>query len=105
MIGTICGCDIYDDYAHHPMEVQAVIQAACQKFPIKSLLVVFQNHTYSRLAALKDDFAIALCGADQVVVTEVYAAREIDVGNVGGRELAASVIARHVNTSLLWVMW
>ncbi|XP_061999592.1 uncharacterized protein LOC133716986 [Rosa rugosa] len=93
MIGTICGCDIYDDYAHHPMEVQAVIQAARQKFPIKSLLVVFQPHTYSRLAALKDDFASALCDADQVVVTEVYAAREIDVGNVGGRELAASVIS------------
>ncbi|KAK9914315.1 hypothetical protein M0R45_038101 [Rubus argutus] len=92
MIGTIFGCHIYDDYAHHPTEVGTVIQAARQRFPTKSLLVVFQPHTYSRLAALKDDFASALRGADQVVVTEVYAAREIDVGNVGGRELAASII-------------
>ncbi|ONI25400.1 hypothetical protein PRUPE_2G300700 [Prunus persica] len=92
MIGTIYGCHIYDDYAHHPTEVSAVIQAARQRFPNKSLLVVFQPHTYSRLAALKDDFANALCDADQVVVTEVYAAREIDEQNVGGRELAATII-------------
>ncbi|KAL6291556.1 hypothetical protein ACE6H2_009066 [Prunus campanulata] len=92
MIGTIYGCHIYDDYAHHPTEVSAVIQAARQRFPNKSLLVVFQPHTYSRLAALKDDFAKALCEADQVVVTGVYAAREIDEQNVGGRELAATII-------------
>ncbi|BBG98322.1 septum site-determining protein MIND [Prunus dulcis] len=92
MIGTIYGCHIYDDYAHHPTEVSAVIQAARQRFPNKSLLVVFQPHTYSRLAALKDDFANALRDADQVVVTEVYAAREIDEQNVGGRELAATII-------------
>ncbi|XP_009377604.2 UDP-N-acetylmuramate--L-alanine ligase-like [Pyrus x bretschneideri] len=92
MIGTVCGCHIYDDYAHHPTEVSAVIQAARQRFPVKSLLVVFQPHTYSRLTALKDDFTNALRDADQVVVTEVYAAREKDVENVGGRELAATII-------------
>ncbi|XP_021826956.1 uncharacterized protein LOC110767660 isoform X2 [Prunus avium] len=92
MIGTIYGCHIYDDYAHHPTEVSAVIQAARQRFPNKSLLVVFQPHTYSRLAALKDDFANALSDADQVVVTGVYAAREIDEQSVGGRELAATII-------------
>ncbi|KAM1029557.1 hypothetical protein ACFX2A_043056 [Malus domestica] len=77
------------------IEVSAVIQAARLRFPVKSLMVVFQPHMYSRLAAMKDDFANALRGADQAVVTEVccldtqfYAAREIDVQNVGGRELA-----------------
>ncbi|KAM1254046.1 hypothetical protein ACFX2J_041845 [Malus domestica] len=94
----VCNC-IYDDYAHHPSEVSAVIQAARPRFPVKSPMVVFQPHMYSRLAAMKDDFANALRGADQAVVTEVccldtrfYAAREIDVQNVGGRELAATVI-------------
>uniref|UniRef100_A0A2N9G5R3 Mur ligase C-terminal domain-containing protein n=1 Tax=Fagus sylvatica TaxID=28930 RepID=A0A2N9G5R3_FAGSY len=92
MIGTICGCHIYDDYAHHPTEIRAVLQAARQRFPFKALWVVFQPHTYSRLAALKDEFATALSDADQVVVTAVYAAREIDVWNVSGSDLAASII-------------
>ncbi|CAN6705786.1 unnamed protein product [Malus baccata var. baccata] len=68
------------------IEVSAVIQAARPRFPVKSPMVVFQPHMYSRLAAMKDDFANALRGADQAVVTEVY------VQNVGGRELAATVI-------------
>lgn len=46
VIGTIYGCHIYDDYAHHPTEVRAVLQAARQRFPDKTLLVVFQPHTY-----------------------------------------------------------
>ena len=46
LIGTVCGCLIYDDYAHHPTEVRAVLQAARQRFPLKALLVVFQPHTY-----------------------------------------------------------
>lgn len=46
MIGSIYGCQIYDDYAHHPTEVRAVLQAARQRFPYKALLVVFQPHTY-----------------------------------------------------------
>lgn len=46
MIGAIHGCHIFDDYAHHPTEVRAVIQAARQRFPFKSVLVVFQPHTY-----------------------------------------------------------
>ncbi|GFZ01117.1 hypothetical protein Acr_14g0007520 [Actinidia rufa] len=71
MIGSVRGCHIFDDYAHHPTEVRAVIQAARHIFQQKDLLVVFQPHTYSRLAALKNEFATALSDADLVVVTEV----------------------------------
>ncbi|WKA07292.1 hypothetical protein VitviT2T_025137 [Vitis vinifera] len=92
LIGTVCGCLIYDDYAHHPTEVRAVLQAARQRFPLKALLVVFQPHTYSRLAALKSDFATAFSDADQVLVTEIYAARETNVWNVSGKDLATSII-------------
>ncbi|KAL5567920.1 hypothetical protein UlMin_024495 [Ulmus minor] len=92
MIGSIYGCQIFDDYAHHPTEVCAVLQAARQRFPLKSLLVVFQPHTYSRLAALKDEFSIALSCADQVVVTGVYAARDADYWNVSGKTLSDSII-------------
>lgn len=45
IIGNIYGCHILDDYAHHPTEVSAVLQAARQRFPFKALLVVFQPHT------------------------------------------------------------
>ncbi|XP_031391040.1 uncharacterized protein LOC116203448 isoform X2 [Punica granatum] len=88
-VGSVCGCDIYDDYAHHPTEIRAVLQAARAVFPFKTLTVVFQPHTYSRLAALIDNFATALRGADRVVVTAVYAAREKDVWGVSGRDLAS----------------
>lgn len=46
MIGRIHECHIYDDYAHHPTEVRAVLQAARQRFPCKDIVVVFQPHTY-----------------------------------------------------------
>ncbi|EOY23304.1 hypothetical protein QUC31_008199 [Theobroma cacao] len=92
LIGEIHGCHIYDDYAHHPTEVYVVLQAARQRFPFKRLLVVFQPHTYSRLAVFKDDFAVALSYADYIVVTAVYSVRESGAWNVSGKDLAASII-------------
>ncbi|OMO68391.1 hypothetical protein CCACVL1_19984 [Corchorus capsularis] len=92
MIGKIHGCHIYDDYAHHPTEVYMVLQAARQRFPMKRLVVVFQPHTYSRLAALKDDFAQALSNADHIVVTAVYSVREVGNWNVSGKDLTDSII-------------
>ncbi|KAJ0966934.1 hypothetical protein J5N97_023851 [Dioscorea zingiberensis] len=92
LIGKINGCHIYDDYAHHPAEVRAVLHAARQKFPSQALWVVFQPHTYSRLAALMKDFTTAFTDADYVIVTEIYAAREINIWNSDGRDLANSII-------------
>ncbi|KAH1080451.1 hypothetical protein J1N35_020212 [Gossypium stocksii] len=87
------GCHIYDDYAHHPTEVYFVLQAARQRFPSMRLVVVFQPHTYSRLAALKDDFAVALSHADHILVTAVYSVREAGPRNVCGKDLATSIIS------------
>ncbi|XVE58477.1 hypothetical protein DITRI_Ditri04bG0172600 [Diplodiscus trichospermus] len=92
MIGKLHGCHIYDDYAHHPTEVYMVLQAARHTFPLKRLLVVFQPHTFSRLAALKDDFAIALSYADHIVITAVYSVREVAPWNFCGKDLATSII-------------
>ncbi|KAL3524315.1 hypothetical protein ACH5RR_017149 [Cinchona calisaya] len=92
MIGEFHGCQIYDDYAHHPSEVRAVLQAARQKFPNKGILVIFQPHTYSRLAVLKSEFATAFGDADEVIITEIYAARETNLWNVSGRDLALSIV-------------
>ncbi|XP_028065269.1 uncharacterized protein LOC114268315 isoform X2 [Camellia sinensis] len=92
MIGRVRGCHICDDYAHHPTEVRAVLQAARQRFQYEDLLVVFQPHTYSRLAALKNEFANAFSDADIVVVTEIYGARETNLWKISGRDLATSII-------------
>ncbi|KAK9103707.1 hypothetical protein Sjap_020961 [Stephania japonica] len=92
LIGAIYGCHIYDDYAHHPTEVCAVLKAARQKFPLKALWVAFQPHTFSRLAAFMKDFASAFRDANRVIITEVYAAREANAWNISGRDLAISII-------------
>ncbi|KAL2527346.1 UDP-N-acetylmuramate--L-alanine ligase [Abeliophyllum distichum] len=92
MIGKVHECHIFDDYAHHPTEVRAVIQTARQMFPSKELLVVFQPHTYSRLAALKSEFASAFVHANQVLITEIYAARETNFWSISTREFAMSII-------------
>ena len=75
--GEINGITIIDDYAHHPTEIKATINAAL-KYPHDRLVVAFQPHTYTRTAALLDDFAKALSAADIVLLADIYAAREIN---------------------------
>lgn len=90
-VGRIHQCDVYDDYAHHPTEVRAVLQAARQRFSERALWVVFQPHSYSRLAGLLHDFALAFKSADHVIVTKVYAAREKNIWTVSGKDLVSSI--------------
>ncbi|XAR53622.1 UDP-N-acetylmuramate--L-alanine ligase [Bertholletia excelsa] len=84
IIGRVCGCHICDDYAHHPTEVLAVLQAARKGLGTRIL--------WCRLAALENEFATAFHDADLVVVTEVYAARETNHWNISGRHLANSIM-------------
>lgn len=69
---------VIDDYAHHPTEIRATLAAARARYPSRRLWVVWQPHTYSRLQTLFDEFALAFGEANQVIVSEVYAAREKD---------------------------
>ena len=73
----VSGVTVIDDYAHHPTEIKATLAAARLRYPHSKLWVVWQPHTYSRTRLLFNDFAAAFEQADQVVVTDVYAAREI----------------------------
>ena len=73
--GTYRGAAVIDDYAHHPSEITATLSAA-MRYPHKKLIVVFQPHTYSRTAALLEDFGTALSAADLVILPDIYAARE-----------------------------
>ena len=74
--GEANGVVVIDDYAHHPTEIQATLAAARSRYPRYPLWVVWQPHTYSRTQALLDDFANSFGNADEVIVTEVYPARE-----------------------------
>lgn len=74
--GEIEGIAVLDDYAHHPTEIRATLAAARMKYPNRRIWAVWQPHTYSRSRALLPEFRTAFEDADQVVVTEIYAARE-----------------------------
>ncbi|HEL0238957.1 TPA: UDP-N-acetylmuramate--L-alanine ligase [Streptococcus equi subsp. zooepidemicus] len=83
---------IIDDFAHHPTEIIATLDAARQKYPNKEIIAIFQPHTFTRTIALLDDFAHALNEADSVYLAPIYgSAREIDKGDVKVEDLAARV--------------
>jgi UDP-N-acetylmuramate--alanine ligase len=74
--GESNGIIVIDDYAHHPTEIRATLAAARTRYPSRRILAVWQPHTYSRTRALFNDFSSAFTDADEVIVTEIYAARE-----------------------------
>jgi UDP-N-acetylmuramate--alanine ligase len=76
VLGESGGVIVVDDYAHHPTEIRATLQAARSRHPDRKIIAVFQPHTYSRLKALWNDFVKAFSQADQVVVVNVFASRE-----------------------------
>jgi UDP-N-acetylmuramate--alanine ligase len=97
-VGEVGGAVVVDDYAHHPTEILATIQAARQAFPGRRLVAVFQPHLYSRTKRLGDALGEALSGADLVVVTDVYAARERPVAGVSGEQVANAATRAGVRT-------
>ncbi|HEY5901119.1 MAG TPA: UDP-N-acetylmuramate--L-alanine ligase [Anaerolineales bacterium] len=76
VLGEKDGVTVVDDYAHHPTEIRATLAAARLRYPGRRIWAVWQPHTYSRTQALFYEFSRAFTDADQVLVTEVYAARE-----------------------------
>jgi UDP-N-acetylmuramate--alanine ligase len=81
--GISGGTEIYDDYAHHPTEVRAALEALRGGEPSR-LIAVFQPHLYSRTKALAEEFGAALALADEAIVLDVYPAREEPVGELAG---------------------
>ncbi|MDO4317376.1 MAG: UDP-N-acetylmuramate--L-alanine ligase [Lachnospiraceae bacterium] len=84
--GTVGGVTIVDDYAHHPTEIKATLTAA-KAYPHKTLWCVFQPHTYTRTKLLRAEFAEALCAADKIVLADIFAAREVNTGEISSRDL------------------
>lgn len=87
------GVLVYDDYAHHPTEVAATLAAARQSFPDRRLVVLFQPHLYSRTRDQAGAFGASFLGADVLLVTDVYGAREAPVEGVSG-DLVAKAAER-----------
>ena len=88
--GSYNGAEIYDDYAHHPDELSATIEAV-RTMDFKRLVVAFQPHTYTRTHALFNDFVRELKKADHVVLAEIYAARERNTVGVSSKDLAEQI--------------
>ena len=88
--GTFRGADVYDDYAHHPGELHALLEMA-RALPYKRIICAFQPHTYSRTKALFDDFVRELKIPDVVVLSEIYAAREQNDFGISSADLAARI--------------
>ena len=90
--GTCRGFPIIDDYAHHPTEIEATLNAAA-KLHHGKIFCIFQPHTYSRTYALMDDFAKALGLADVVILADIYAARETDTLGISSKTLQDKILA------------
>ncbi len=88
--GSAGGVELYDDYAHHPTEIAATLRGA-RGLTDGKLFCVYQPHTYSRTAALFDDFANAFSDCDRVIFTDIYAARETNTLDVSSEALAHAI--------------
>ncbi len=97
-LGKICFDDnvieLVDDYAHHPTELAATLQASRECWKERRIVVVFQPHRYSRTRDLFDDFAQLLSGVDNLIVTEVYPAGETPISGSDGRSLCRAIRKR-----------
>ncbi len=95
--GEYNGAKVYDDYAHHPSEIATTLNAV-RRANDGRIICIFQPHTYTRTAALKDDFAKALSLADKVILSDIFAAREkntigIDSSAIGDKMTNAVCIS------------
>ena len=88
--GKINNASVFDDYGHHPTEIVATAKALMNKRYNQSW-VVFQPHTYSRTKLLLDDFAKALLNFDNIIVLDIYAAREKNTYNISSKDLADKI--------------
>lgn len=87
------GTIIYDDYAHHPTEIKASLEALRELYPVgeKKITVLFQPHLYSRTRALFNDFAKAFKGADNIYLLPIFFAREVKDESISSEKLASAI--------------
>ena len=96
--GEFNGFTLIDDYAHHPSEIKASIMAL-KELNFNKIYLIFQPHTYSRTKALFNDFVNALSNVDNLILTDIYAAREIDDGSISSKQLSDVINENFSNKS------
>jgi UDP-N-acetylmuramate--alanine ligase len=90
------GITVVDDYGHHPTEIARTLAAVRERYPGRTVRVLFQPHLYSRTRHLADELAAALAAADDVTVTDVYPARERPIPGVSGKLVVDALSDRGV---------
>lgn len=98
--GIINDAVIIDDYAHHPTEIKATLKAA-KNFSPKRIRCIFQPHTYSRTRTLWNDFLTAFDDTDELILTHIYAAREVYDGVTDPDKLAEEIKARGIDAKYI----
>ncbi|MDR2295319.1 MAG: UDP-N-acetylmuramate--L-alanine ligase, partial [Clostridiales Family XIII bacterium] len=88
------GVRVVDDYAHHPAEIMATLEAA-KKIPHRELWCLFQPHTYTRTIALFGAFVDAFASADKLLMAEIYAAREKNIHKISASAVVDAIKARY----------
>ncbi len=96
---TKTGAKIYDDYAHHPTEIKALLNASSKQKHDK-IVAVFQPHTYSRTKTLLNSFIDCFTNCDIAIITDIYAAREIDDGTISSKILVDEINKKHPNKAI-----
>ena len=94
LVGERRGAVLVDDYAHHPVEIEATLEAAETAYPERKIIAVFQPHRFTRVRDLWDDFAACFNRADEVVVCPVYPAGEEPIDGVDHEALATAMRER-----------
>jgi len=95
--GIVDNIKVVDDYAHHPSEIKATLRAAKKSTGHSKIWCIFQPHTYTRTKLLLNEFSEAFYDADEVIVTDIYSAREIDTGEIHSSILADEINAKSNN--------
>jgi len=91
ILGEFKGATIIDDYAHHPTEIKATIEAVRQKYGTRNLIVAFHPHTFSRTKALFDDFTKSFNKVDELIIIDIYGSAREKQGGVHSRDLIEKI--------------
>lgn len=98
------GAFLYDDYAHHPVEIQATLQGLRELYPGQRVIAVFQPHQYSRTKFLLQEFAQSFAQANQVIIPNIYQVRDnqSDIDSVSTEDLVAEISKYHSDVINGW---
>lgn len=102
LIGEAGGVTVVDDYAHHPTEIKATIDAAA-KLDFRHVHVLFQPHRYTRTQALAGEFGEAFEGADTITIMDVYPAGETPIPGVSGKTVIESILRHDARQQVAWL--